>query len=106
MKNPVPILDRIGLRLYVAGVVVTWLEFVCHLTNHVGACWFSGNGPAHRLYWWAWNVCNPDDGLDPSACNAFVGGSSHRCTLPRDHDGLHIHNGEGFSYVSLGGVPS
>lgn len=98
MRNPVRIFDRAALRLYVAGVVATGLEFVCHLCNHYPLpCWWTNN----RLYRWADGVCNPADGLDPSCCNALLTGSGLRCNQPVGHGGLHAYSVPGFSYYCV-----
>lgn len=42
---------------YIAGVIATGLEFVCHLLNHYPLpCWWTRN----RVYSWAASILNPD----------------------------------------------
>lgn len=88
-----------ALRIYVAGVVVTLLDFCCHLCNHYPLpCWWTKN----RVYWWAYNLLNPfpADAIPAHECGrtprVYTGNTPLRCNMPRGHRGnYHAHNGPG-----------
>lgn len=78
------------MRTYVAGVIVTGLDFLCHLFNHYPLpCRWVNN----RFHNWAFNILNPMSPL-PSASSEECGryslpstGYPLRCNRPKGHAG-------------------
>jgi hypothetical protein len=101
-------------RFYVAGVVVTLLDFLCHLFNHYPLpCWWTHN----RVFLWAFNILNPMEApaIPAHECGrtprVSTGDRPPRCNMPRGHPGnYHAESQAGYSMGwpdgSLGSSPS
>ncbi len=87
-----------AFRLYWAGVVGTFLTFLCHLFNHWPyPCWWTRT----RLYRWAEGITGFDE-AHPLVCGVLLS-SSLTCNQPPGHDGPHSHSQPGFTFIDLSG---